>query len=437
MNGIALAVLVSQLPKLFAISIEEEGPLRDLINLGQAIVAGKANWTSFAVGAGSLVLILFLKRFEKLPGILIAVVLATLCVSVFGLDSHGVKVLGKIPQGLPAFTLPWSSGADLAKILIGGSAVALIAFADTSVLSRTFAARTNSRVNPNQEMIGLGAANLAAGFFQGFPISSSSSRTPVAEAAGAKTQLTGVVGAVAVAALLLVAPNLLRYLPTSALAAVVIAAAIGLFEIDDLKRIYRIQQWEFWLSIACLAGVALFGAIPGIGLAVAIAIIEFLWDGWRPHYAILGRVPDLRGYHDLERYPHGERIAGLVLFRWDAPLFFANAELFQERLLQAIAESPTPVRRVVVAAEPVTSVDVTSADMLRELIRRLSAQGIELHFAEMKDPVRDKLRRFELMALLRDTQFHPTIGSAVDDHLGIGATGEQRGNAGPARPGVT
>ncbi len=145
----------------------------------------------------------------------------------------------------------------------------------------------------------------------------------------------------------------------------------------------------------------------------------------------------MRGYHDLERYPHGERIAGLVLFRWDAPLFFANAELFQERLLQAIAESPTPVRRVVVAAEPVTSVDVTSADMLRELIRRLSAQGIELHFAEMKDPVRDKLRRFELMALLRDTQFHPTIGSAVDDHLGIGATGEQRGNAGPARPGVT
>jgi MFS superfamily sulfate permease-like transporter len=207
MNGIALAVLISQLPKLFAISIEEQGPLRDLTSLAQAIAAGKANWISFAVGAGSLVLILFLKRFEKLPGILIAVVLATLCVSVFGLDSLGVKVLGKIPQGLPAFALPWASGADLAKIVLGGSAVALIAFADTSVLSRTFAARANSRVDPNQEMIGLGAANLAAGLFHGFPISSSSSRTPVAEAAGAKTQLTGVVGAVAVAALLLVAPD--------------------------------------------------------------------------------------------------------------------------------------------------------------------------------------------------------------------------------------
>jgi high affinity sulfate transporter 1 len=435
MNGIALAVLISQLPKLFAISIEEQGPLRDLTSLAQAIAAGKANWISFAVGAGSLVLILFLKRFEKLPGILIAVVLATLCVSVFGLDSLGVKVLGKIPQGLPAFALPWASGADLAKIVLGGSAVALIAFADTSVLSRTFAARANSRVDPNQEMIGLGAANLAAGLFHGFPISSSSSRTPVAEAAGAKTQLTGVVGAVAVAALLLVAPDLLRYLPTSALAAVVIAAAIGLFEINDLKRIFRIQQWEFWLSIACLSGVAVFGAIPGICLAVAIAIIEFLWDGWRPHFAILGRVPGLRGYHDLERYPDGEQISGLVLFRWDAPLFFANAELFQERLSQAIAQSPTRVRRVVVAAEPVTSVDVTSADTLRELIRELGTRGIELHFAELKDPVRDKLTRFEMTDLLGDAQFHPTIGSAVDDHLGNLAAEEHRGDAGPAPPG--
>jgi MFS superfamily sulfate permease-like transporter len=166
----------------------------------------------------------------------------------------------------------------------------MIAFADTSVLSRSFAARHHHRVDPNQEMVGLGAANLAAGFFQGFPISSSASRTPVAEAAGARTQLTGVVGALAVAALLVVAPDLMRYLPNSALAAVVIAAALGLFEFADLKRIYRIQQWEFWLSMVCFVAVAVFGAIPGIGLAVVLAIIEFLWDGWRPHYAILGQV---------------------------------------------------------------------------------------------------------------------------------------------------
>ncbi|WP_130620920.1 SulP family inorganic anion transporter [Dyella amyloliquefaciens] len=417
MNGIALTVLVSQLPKLFAISVEDQGPLREMASLGTAIAAGQANWYSFAVGAGSLVLILFLKRFDKVPGILVAVVVATLCVSLFKLDGMGVKVLGKIPQGLPTFAMPWASNADLVEILLGGCAVALISFADTSVLSRTFAARYKMRVDPNQEMVGLGVANLAAGFFQGFPISSSSSRTPVAEAAGARTQVTGIVGAVAVAIVLVAAPNLMRHLPNSALAAVVIAAALGLFEFADLKRIYRIQQWEFWLSMACFVGVAVFGAIPGICIAVVIAVLEFLWDGWRPHYAVLGRVENLRGYHDIKRYPQASRIPGLVLFRWDAPLFFANAELFQERLLEAIDASPTPVKRVVVAAEPVTSVDVTSADMLRELCRILAERGIELHFAEMKDPVRDKLKRFELADVMTREEFHPTVGSAVDDYL--------------------
>ena len=417
MNGIALAVLISQLPKLFAIKIDEGGPLRDVLNLGQAIARGEANGYSFAVGAGSLVLILLLKRFEKVPGILIAVIVATVSVSLFHLDSYGVKVLGTIPQGLPALTVPWVDNVDLVKIVLGGSAVALIAFADTSVLSRTYAARFHARVDPNQEMVGLGVANLAAGFFQGFPISSSASRTPVAEAAGARTQLTGVVGALAVAALLMFAPNLLRYLPNSALAAVVIAAALGLFEIADLKRIYRIQQWEFWLSIGCFVAVAVFGAIPGIGLAVLIAVIEFLWDGWRPHFAVLGRVAGLRGYHDIKRYPQAARVPGLVLFRWDAPLFFANAELFQQRLLEAIEASPTPVRRVVVAAEPVTSVDVTSADMLRELTQALGERGIALHFAELKDPVRDKLRRFDLLDLFGADRFDPTVSSAVDRYV--------------------
>ncbi|MCP3710836.1 sulfate permease [Paraburkholderia sp. CNPSo 3274] len=429
MNGIALAVLVSQLPKLFAISIDEQGPMRDLLSLVQAVAHGQANWYSFAVGAGSLALILVLKRFDKVPGILIAVIVATVSVSLFHLDSMGVKVLGTIPQGLPGLSLPWVANADLVKIVLGGAAVALIAFADTSVLSRTYAARFHARVDPNQEMVGLGVANFAAGLFQGFPISSSASRTPVAEAAGARTQLTGVVGALAVAALLMVAPNLLRYLPNSALAAVVIAAALGLFEIADLKRIYRIQQWEFWLSIGCFAAVAVFGAIPGIGLAVLIAVIEFLWDGWRPHFAVLGRVEGSRGYHDIERYPAAVRTPGLVLFRWDAPLFFANAELFQQRLMEAVEASPTTVRRVVVAAEPVTSVDVTSADMLRELTHALRERGIALHFAEMKDPVRDKLKRFDLLDDIGADRFDPTVSSAVDRY--VDETGLAKDEAGP------
>jgi high affinity sulfate transporter 1 len=418
MNGIALTVLISQLPKLLGFSIDGAGPLRNVAQITQGVLGGKANWTSFAVGAGTLAAILLLKPYKRIPGLLIAVVAATIVVGILNLDTTaGVKVLGSLPQGLPSFALPMIDFDHISKVIVGGCAVAMVAFADTSVLSRTYAARMRTSVDPNQEMIGLGAANFAAGLFQGFPISSSSSRTPVAEAAGSKTQLTGVVGAIAVALLLVCAPNLLKDLPSSALAAVVIAAAIGLFEFADLRRIFRIQQWEFWLSIVCFVGVAVFGVIPGIGVAIVIAIIEFLWDGWRPDYAVLGRVDGIRGYHDITRYPDARRIPGLVLFRWAAPLFFANAELFHQRVLEAIMESPTPVRRIIITAEPVTSVDVTSADVLTELEHSLSESGIELRFAEMKDPVKDKLKRFGLFDRFGAGDFYPTIGSAVDAYL--------------------
>ncbi|MET0613379.1 MAG: sulfate permease [Pseudomonas caspiana] len=420
MNGIALTVLISQLPKLFGFSIESDGPLRNIWAIVTAVMEGKTNWTAFMIGAATLVVILLLKNYKRVPSILLAVAGATVVVGVLDLGTRaGVSVLGSLPQGLPAFAIPWITRADIVPVLIGGCAVALVSFADTSVLSRVYAARTQTYVDPNQEMAGLGFANLAAGFFQGFPISSSSSRTPVAEAAGARTQLTGVVGALAVALLLMVAPNLLQSLPSSALAAVVIASAIGLIEVADLRRIYRIQRWEFWLSIACTVGVAVFGAIEGIGLAIVIAVIEFLWDGWRPYSAVLGRADGVKGYHDIQRYPEARLIPGLVLFRWDAPLFFANAELFNDRVLDAVATSPTPVRWLVVAAEPVTSVDVTSADMLAELDDTLHAAGIKLCVAEMKDPVKDKLKRFGLFARLGEKSFFPTIGDAVDNYLAI------------------
>jgi len=420
MNGIALTVLISQLPTLFGFSIKSQGPLRDLWAIAGAIHDGKINWVAFGLGLATLIVILLLKDNKRLPSILIAVVGATVIVGGLDLGArYGVKVLGPLPQGLPGFALPLIGYSDLLPVLIGGCAIALVSFADTSVLSRTYAARLGDHVDPNQEMVGLGAANLAAGFFQGFPISSSSSRTPVAETAGAHTQLTSVVGALAIGFLLLAAPNLLQYLPNTALAAVVIASAIGLFEVADLKRIYRIQQWEFWLSIACFVGVAAIGVIPGIGLAIAIAIIEFLWDGWRPHSAVLGRADGVKGYHDITRYPDARRIPGLVLFRWDAPLFFANAEFFKDRVLDAVAKSPTPVRWVVVTAEPVTSVDVTACDTVAELDEALHARGIEFCFAELKDPVKDKLKRFGLFAQLGESYFFPTIGAAVARYLEI------------------
>ena len=418
MNGIALTVIASQLPALFGFGVEAHGLLDESRQFALALLAGKTNLPALAIGTGTLLTILLLRRHPRLPGVLIAVTGSSCVVAVQDLALRaGVPVLGALPQGLPGLSLPAMGADDVMPVLLGGLAVALISFADTSVLSRSYAARTASFVDPNQEMVGLGAANLAAGLFQGFPISASASRTPVAESAGARTQLTGVVGALAVGAMLLSAPGLLRNLPVAALAAVVIASAIGLIEIADLRRIWRIQRWEFWLSMGCLLGVALLGVIPGIGLAIVAAVIEFLWDGWRPHSAVLGRVDGVKGYHDIARHPEARVVPGLVLFRWDAPLFFANAELFRRRVLDAVAGSPTPVRWLVVGAEPITSVDVTSADALDELDGTLHEAGIELCFAEMKGPVKDKLKRFGLFARLGEQRFFATLGEAVSDYL--------------------
>ncbi|MBS0594967.1 MAG: SulP family inorganic anion transporter [Proteobacteria bacterium] len=413
-NGIAIVVLIDQAPRLAGIATVGGRPLAKAADFGQCLLQGCANLASLAIGAATLALILVLKRWPRVPGMLIAVVVATVAVGVFGLDGRaGVSVLGALPQGLPAPALPLLDWAELRRVAAGAGAVAVLAFAETSVLSRTYALRTGQRIDANRELIGLGAANLASGLFQGFPVSSSSTRTPVAEAAGAKTQLTSVVAALAVAVLLLAAPTLLVDLPLSALAAVVIASVIGLIEWRDLQRIRRIQAWEFWLAIGCTAGVVVLGAVQGIALAVVAAVIEFLWDGWRPHTAVLGKVEGIDGFHDIARHPEAVRDAGLVLFRWDAPLFFANADLFQRNVLEAVEASPTAVRWVVVAAEPVTSVDVTAADMLADLDQLLQDAGIELAFAEMKGPVKDKLHRFGLFARFGREAFFPTVDAAV------------------------
>jgi high affinity sulfate transporter 1 len=436
MNGIALTVILSQIPKLLGFSVNADGPLRQAAGITENIWSGRTNLAAFAIGGSTLALILLLKKWPRIPGMLVAVAGAIVVVAAFDLAARtGISVVGPLPQGLPGPRLPLVPLDAFVSILTGGLAVALVSFADTSVLSRTYAARLRTPVDPNQEMVGLGIANVAAGLFQGFPISSSSSRTPVAEAAGARSQLTGVVGAIAIALLLLVAPALLQDLPNTALAAIVIASAIGLIEVADLGRIYRIQRWEFWLSMVCFAGVAVFGAIPGILIALIMAVIEFLWDGWRPHWAILGSVDDVEGYHDVTRYPDARLIPGLVLFRWDAPLFFANAEFFNDRVLDAVARSPTPVRWLVVTAEPVTSVDVTAADMLYELDETLHAAGIEMCFAEMKDPVKDKLKRFGIFTHFGEKTFFATIEEAVGAYLSGGQKAPDAAAEGAAIPG--
>lgn len=415
MNGIALTVLVSQLPALFGFSVQADSVPGRFVEFLNGVWHGATSGPSLAIGGGCLIFMMLLDRYTRLPAMLLGVVAAIVAVSVLELEND-VSVLGTLPQGFPSLTLPWVSWADLTQVVVGGMAAAVLAFAETSVLSRSYAGRLGERVDPDKEAVGLGAANLATGLFQGFPVSSSASRTPVVETAGGRTQLACVIGALAVAALLILAPGLLRKLPDAALAAVVILAVSRLFVADDLMRIYRIQRWEFWLSVACSVAVVTLGPIPGIGLAIVIAVIEFLWDGWRPHFAVLGRVESLKGYHDLKRYPQARQIPGLVLFRWDAPLFFANAEWFSRSLIDAVQNAPHPVAWLVVAAEPVTSVDVTAADMLAELDDHLRREGVELCFAEMKDPVVDKLKRFGLYERF-EGHFFPTIGVAVSSYL--------------------
>ena len=375
--------------------------------------------TTFAIGATCLIVILiFKRRWPKIPSVLIAVIGATIIVSIFDLAATaGVPVVGPLPQGLPTFEIPIVLLADLGALAAGAVAITLVSFADTSVLSRTFALRGGYEVDQNQELIALGAANVFTGLFQGFSISSSSSRTPVAESAGARSQLTGVVGALCIALLLVFAPALLQNLPSAALGAVVISACLSLVDIKGVVRFYRLRPGEFVLSIVCFLGVALLGVIQGIFIAIALALLGFVWRAWRPYDAVLGRIDGLKGYHDITRYPEAQRIPGLVLFRWDAPLFFANAEVFREHVLQAIADAPTPTKWIVVAAEPVTDIDITAAEVLSALDDDLDRVGVELCFAEMKDPAKDRLKRYGLFDKLGPDLFFPTVGKAVDRYL--------------------
>jgi high affinity sulfate transporter 1 len=419
LNGIALTLIVGQLPTILGFTVNGSDFIHKTTSLVKGIVNQQINWTAFAIGSACLILILVCKRYApKIPGALLAVIGATIAVAMLDLSAkYGVTVVGALPPGLPSFHLPIVSRREMNDLFAGAVAIALVSFADMSVVSRAFAARGGYQVDDNQELIALGAANLAAGFFSGFSVSASASRTPVAEAAGGKTQVTCLVGALGLLLLLAIAPTLLHNLPNAALGAIVIAACLSLVEIKAVWRLYKLRATEFWFSIISFLGVALIGVIQGIFIAVGLALLAFIWRAWRPYDAVLGRVDGLKGYHDITRHPDAKRIPGLVLFRWDAPLFFANARIFHEHVLKSIADAPNTVKWIVVAAEPVTDIDITAADTLAELNSELDKAGIELRFAEMKGPVKDKIKKYGLFAQFDIEHFYPTIGQAVDGYL--------------------
>jgi high affinity sulfate transporter 1 len=416
--GIAITIMVGQLPKLFGFSVDGTGLLFEAWGFVQGLARGETNGPALAVGLAGIVVILGLRRlWSGFPGVIVAVGIGIAAVAVFDLAGRGVQVIGVLPQGLPSFAFPDVRLADLPLLFGGALGIALVAVADTTVLSQSLATRRHEVVDPNQELVALGAANLAAGLFHGFPISSSASRTPVAVSAGARSQLTPLVGATAIVVLLLVAPAALQNLPQPILAAVVITAAIRLVDARAVRRLYRVRRPEFVLWLAAFLGVALLGVLVGILVAIVLSLADFVRRAWRPYDAVLGREDKLKGYHDLERHPNARLVPGLLLYRFDAPLFFANADYFRRRISDLVATTTPRIRWVVVAAEPITDVDTTAADTLFDLLGELQHHEVVLAFAEMKGPVKDRLRRYGLLAEVGAERFFPTVGTAVDGYL--------------------
>jgi high affinity sulfate transporter 1 len=431
LNGIALVVIVGQLDGLLGFSVSADGLLAEMRALAEAVVAGEVVPTALAIGGSSLATIVVLRRFAPpVPGVLVAVAGATIISAALDLASTaGLAVIGPLPRGLPSFSIPPLDLETIRALAPAAVGIAFVTAADVSVLSRSYASRGGYPVDANQELAALGASSGAAGLFGGFPVSASASRTPVAEAAGARTQLTGVAGALAIVGLLVFAPALLADLPSAALAAVVIAAAASLVDLSLYRRLWQTRRSEFVLSLASFAGVAFIGVIEGIFLAVGLSVAIFVRRAWWPHDAILGRASGVKGYHDMVFYPEARRIPGLVLYRFDAPLFFANADVFRRRVLERIDAADPSTRWVVIAAEPITDIDSTAADELVELHGELGRAGIVLGFAELKDFVRERLRRDGTLERLERPErglpavrFFPTVGTAVSAYLA--ATGE-------------
>jgi len=423
LNGIAIVVFVGQLPHLFGFSSTAQGLADEATAFARGVRDGQTVIASLLIGLGVLAVILVLRSVRPgMPGVFVALVGAAVATAVFDLTTRGVAVVGAIPSGLPAPTFPHVGLADVGALLVAAAGMAFVALTDTAVLSRSFAAKRGEHFDADQEIVALGAANIAAGMFQGFPVSASASRTAVAEASGSRTQMTGVVGAIGIVVVLVAVPGLGTYLPTAALAAVIISASLALFDFRSSLWLWHVRRSECLLSVGALLGVAVLGVLPGIAVAIALSLGDFVRRAWRPYDAVLGRIPGRKGYHDIDRHPEAQQIPGLVLVRFDAPLFFANANLFANRVISAIDNRNEKIQWVIVAAEPITDIDTTAAEALDELLDNLQSRGVELAFAELKGPVKDELARYDLSERIGDNHLFPTLGTAISGYLAATGT---------------
>jgi len=411
MNGLAVTIIVGQLPKLFGFSTDSDGFVEDVEQFVRHL--DDTHVATMVMGLAVLAVLLVLPRLaRRVPAILVAVVGATVVSAALGLSADGVDTVGSLPQGVPLPAVPWTGLDDVAPLLLAAVGITLVSLTDTIATATSFAARRGDEVQPDQEMIGMGAANLAAGVFQGFSVSTSGSRTAVAEQSGARSQLTGVVGAGLVVVLLLFLNSLLADLPQTALAAVVITAALSLMDLGALRRYAQVRPSSLVLSLVATAGVVFFGVLEGIVLAIVLSILMFFRRSWWPHGAVLGHVGVDEGWHSIADFPEAEQIPGVVVFRWESPLFFANASAFRNQVRRLVREHEPAW--VVLQCEAITDIDVTAAEVLKDLDDELNAAGVHLAFAEMRTRLQDLTLRYGLFDTLDRDHFYPSLEVALD-----------------------
>jgi high affinity sulfate transporter 1 len=410
-NGLAVVIVVGQLPKLCGFSTDAEGVVEE----AKAFFTNfdKASGTAIVVGLSCIALLFLLPMVtRRIPAILVVIVAATALSALLDLEKHGVSTVGSLPQGLPTPKLPWTSISDVLPLLIAAVGITLVSLTDTIATSASFAARRGDRVDPNQEMLGVGCSNVAASFFQGFAVSSSASRTAVAEQSGAKSQVTGLVGAGSVVILLVFLNSLLAALPQTTLAAVVIVAATSLVDVGSLRRYWQVRRSAVFVSLAASAGVIIFGVLPGILLAIGLSVLLFFRSNWWPRGEVLARRRD-GTWHAPTGTDSGEQRPAITVFRWEAPLFFANAGIFANQVRALVEERSAAW--VILQCEAITDIDVTAADTLEQLDRDLDLKGVHLAFVELRTRLQQQIERYGLYATLDRAHFYPSIDAALAD----------------------
>ncbi len=410
MAGVALIMIAGQLGKLTGVPVDGDTFFGQLLSFARGMGEAHAGTLLFAIAVLAF-LFAVQWRLPGLPGPLLAVLLATAAVALFDLEAHGIGVVGSVPAGLPTPALP--DLGELPDLLLPAVGVLVVGYTDTVLTARSFADRGGYRVDANQELLALGTANIGAGLLRGFPISSSGSRTALGVAAGSRTQAYSIVALAAVAGVLLFLGPLLERFPTAALGAIIVYAAVRLVDLPGFRRLAAFRRTEFALALAATAGVLVFDILYGILVAVGLSVAETLHRVARPHDAVQGLVPGLAGMHDVDDYPQATTIPGLVVYRYDSPLFFANAEDFRRRALAAVDDQADPVAWFVLNTEANVEVDSTALDAMEQLRNELTGRGIVFALARVKQDLRDDLDAFGITAAIGTEHIFPTLPTAV------------------------